>query len=82
MALEGLSPSITEFELNTVTVEGRDDLAYVVGTYALTMTLPGAPGPVEDTGKYVEIRHRQADAKWLIAVDIWSSDLPLPGPPE
>jgi len=76
------SPPITEFKLSTVKVEGRDDLAYVVGTYALTITPPGAPGPVKDTGKYVEIRRRQPDGKWLIAVDIFNSDLPIAAPPE
>ena len=75
-------PPITEFKFNNVKVEGRDDLAYVVGTYALTLAPPGAPGPVKDIGKYVEIRRRQPDGKWLIAVDIFNSDLPIPAPPE
>ncbi len=71
-------PPITEHSVNNVKVEGRDDLAYVVGTYAMTVEPPGAPGPVKDTGKYVEIRRRQPDGKWLMAVDIFNSDLPVP----
>jgi len=75
-------PPITEHSVNNVQVEGRDDLAYVVGTYAMTVEPPGAPGPVKDTGKYVEIRRRQPDGKWLIAVDIFNSDLPIAAAPE
>ena len=75
-------PPITEFKFDNVKVEGRDDLAYVVGTYAFTLAPPGAPGPVKATGRYVEIRRRQPDGKWLIAVDIFNSDLPIAAPPE
>ncbi len=38
----------------------------------------GAAEPVQDRGKYVEIRRKQADGAWLIAVDIFNSDLPIP----
>ncbi len=75
-------PPITDFKLNPVKVEGRDDLAYVLGTYTLTMAPPGAPGPVKDSGKYVEVQRRQADGRWLVAVDIFNSDLPVPPPPK
>jgi len=44
-----------EFTLNNTKVEGREDLAYVLGTYTMTMTLPGAPGPVKDSGKFVSV---------------------------
>lgn len=73
-------PPITAFKLNPVQVEGRDDLAYVLGTYTMTMAPPGAPGPVTDSGKYVEIRRRQTDGRWLVAVDIFNSDLAMPAP--
>ena len=73
-------PPITEFNLNPVKVEGRADLAYVLGTYTMTLAPPGAPGPVKDTGKYVEVRRRQADGRWLVAVDIFNSDVPIPPP--
>ena len=75
-------PPITDFKLNNVKVEGRDDLAYVLGTYTLTIAPPGAPGPVKDSGKFVEVRRRQADGRWLVAVDIFNSDLPAAPPPK
>ena len=75
-------PPITEFKITDVKVEGRDDLAYSVGTFAITMEPPGAPGPVKDSGTGVDIRRRQPDGTWLIAVDIFNSDLPIAAPPE
>jgi ketosteroid isomerase-like protein len=71
-------PPVTEFNFTNVKVEGRDDLAYVLGNYAMTLQVPGATAPVKDAGKYVEIRRRQPDGRWLISVDIFNSDLPAP----
>jgi uncharacterized protein (TIGR02246 family) len=73
-------PPITEFKLNNEKVEGREDLAYVLGTYTMTITPPGAPGPVKDSGKFVTVVRRQPDGRWLGAVDMFSSDLPPPPP--
>ena len=76
----GKLPPITEFILKPAQVEGRADLAYVLGTYTMTMAPPGAPGPIKDSGKYLEIRRRQTDGRWLVAVDIFNSDLAMPAP--
>ena len=76
-------PPITEFKLNNEKVEGRENLAYVLGTYTMTITPAGAPGPVKDSGKFVTIVRRQGDGRWLGAVDMFSSDLPpSPAPPK
>jgi uncharacterized protein (TIGR02246 family) len=74
-------PPITEFKLNNEKVEGREDLAYILGTYTMTITPQGAPGPVKDSGKFVTVVRRQPDGRWLCAVDMFSSDLPPPPPP-
>jgi uncharacterized protein (TIGR02246 family) len=73
-------PPITAFEGTNVKVEGRDDLAYVMGTYTMTIAPPGAPGPIKDSGKFVQIYLKQPDGSWLIAVDIFNSDLPAASP--
>jgi uncharacterized protein (TIGR02246 family) len=73
-------PPLTSFKATNVTVDGQGDFAYVVGTYTTTMAPPGAPGPVNDKGKFVEVRRKQPDGRWLIAVDMFSSDLPAPAP--
>jgi len=63
-------PAIKDFTLRNRKVEGRDDLAYVQGTYTMTMDLPGASEPVQESGYYVEVRRRQPDGRWLIAVQM------------
>ena len=75
-------PPMTEFKLNNEYVEGREDLAYVLGTYTMTMVPPGSPGPVKDSGKFVTVLRRQPDGQWLAAVDMFSSDLPAAPPPK
>ena len=75
--LLGAFPPMSAFELNSATVDGRGDLAFVHGTYIMTMSMPDGTA-VTDTGKYIEIRRRQ-DGRWLISHDIFNSDLPVPG---
>ena len=43
---------------------------------------PGSPGPVKDSGKFVTVLRRQPDGRWLVAVDMFSSDLPAALPPK
>jgi uncharacterized protein (TIGR02246 family) len=64
-------PPIVELTLNNVKVEGRGDLAYVLGTYSLTIAPPGAPGPITDSGNFLTIRRRQADGRWLVEVSFF-----------
>ncbi len=60
-------------------IEGRGDLAYARGHYTLTGT-PKAKGgaPLHDEGKFLEVLRRQPDGAWRYAVDMYSSNLPLP----
>ena len=73
-----LFPSNTQFEPTIVQIDGRGDLAFVRATYSMTILVEGTLEPTHDTGKYVEIWRKQPDGKWLLAVDISNSDLPLP----
>ncbi len=66
-----------EYEGTVVEIDGRGDLAFVRGNYSETYTVEGAPEPIHHAGKYVKIWRRQPDGSWLIAVEIWNSDLPL-----
>jgi uncharacterized protein (TIGR02246 family) len=72
-------PPMTAFEIEIDEIVGRGDLAYVRGRYTLELSPPGAPEPVRDEGKFIEIRRRQADGSWPLAVDIYNSDLAVPG---
>ena len=55
-------------ELVEYGVEG--DLAYQVGTFAITGTNP------TEQGKFVNILRRQADGTWKVTVSIFNSDRP------
>jgi uncharacterized protein (TIGR02246 family) len=72
-------PPVSNFQLTNITVDGRGDLAFVHGRYSMTLTMPDG-SQVADSGKYLEIRRRQPDGRWLLAYDIFNSDVPLPQP--
>jgi uncharacterized protein (TIGR02246 family) len=67
-------PPMSAFELQIVELDGRGDLAFVRGTYTLTVNPEGAP-PVTDTGNWLEIRRKQSDGSWTIYRDTWNSDV-------
>lgn len=66
-------PKVTKFDLRIEEVEGVGNLCYVRGTFSMSMRPESGP-PVDDFGKYVEVRKKQPDGNWLIAVDIFNSD--------
>jgi ketosteroid isomerase-like protein len=69
-------PPISEARLTIQEIDGYGDLAYVRGTYAMTLSIEGVE--MLDTGKYIEIHRKQADGSWPMTVDIFNSDLPVP----
>ena len=69
-------PPFSGLTLNAVEIDGRGDLAFVRGIFSMTMEIEGMP-PVQETGKYIEIRRKQTDGSWLITADIFNSDTPL-----
>jgi len=71
-------PPVTDVELPIVEIDGRGDLAYTRGTYSMTMVMDGAPEPVTLIGKNLAIWRKQSDGSWLIAVEMFNSDLPMP----
>ncbi len=70
-------PPMTEFNLTITKLEGCCDLAYMVGAYSMTIAPEGAPEPIQDVGKFIEVRQKQDDGSWQIAEDIFNSDLPM-----
>jgi ketosteroid isomerase-like protein len=66
-----------KMDIQSDEIDGRGDLAYVVGRYRFTAT-PKAKGvAMKDEGKFVEVYRRQPDGSWKYAVDIYNSDLPV-----
>jgi ketosteroid isomerase-like protein len=76
LALPGLSISWTPTK---VEVAKSGDLAYLYGTYQLSITGPDGK-PIDDHGKMLEIWKKQSDGNWKCIVDTWSSDLPAAAP--
>jgi ketosteroid isomerase-like protein len=70
--------TFTEFNSNLIEVHGYGDIAYGRGTVTLTFQFEGAEESISESAKWIAIFRKQPDGKWLIAVDIWNSDLPLP----
>ncbi len=64
------------FTLQVSSVEGRGDLAYSHGTYAIRFQ-PGNEGEfIDDTGKWLVVHRKQADGSWLTIADMYNSDQP------
>lgn len=72
-------PPVSNVKFVQNEVVGAGDLAYVRGSYSMTISPPGIP-PIEDKGAYIEIWRKQPDGRWLISRDIYNSSVPLPAP--
>jgi ketosteroid isomerase-like protein len=51
------------------------DLVYETGTFGISLTMPGAPEPVTDHGKYMTVWKRHRGGVLKIKTEIWNSDL-------
>ena len=73
---KGFLDSLTDISWKTNRVETAKsgDMAYLIGTYEMTMK-----DGTKDKGKYCEVWKKQADGKWKVSADMFSSDLPAPG---
>jgi ketosteroid isomerase-like protein len=65
-------PPLAAFAVTNDVIEGSGTLAYVLGHGV--MTVEGTP---PDTFKFVEVRRKEADGVWRMAVDMFSSNLPV-----
>ena len=69
-----------DVKLVQIGAAGSGSIGYAAGTYEFTSGPMGTQA-VHDTGKYIVGMKRGADGKWLIAHDIFNSDLPCPPAP-
>lgn len=69
-----MSPRDIRLQVQEIEICG--DTAYEVGTYSMSIQPAGA-SRIEDRGKYIVIHKRQSDGRWLIARDIFNSDMPM-----
>jgi ketosteroid isomerase-like protein len=50
------------------------DLVYETGAFGVSLTMPGAPEPVTDHGKYMTVWEQQRGGVLKIKTEIWNSD--------
>ena len=67
-------PPASDVNLEWAEIEGVGDVAFVRGSFTLIVT-PEGMDAVADTGKFLNVRRRQADGSWLIHRDIFNSNL-------
>jgi uncharacterized protein (TIGR02246 family) len=79
-AMGAFMPMKPQLTLTPVAVSANGPMAVERGTYSMTFTPPGAPGPVTEAGKYLA-HWKLVDGKWMMAADAWNSDAPPPGAP-
>ena len=76
--IESFDLTITEHAIELIEIDGYGDVAYGQATYVEAMILGGGSEPIREVGKILFIFRRQPDGSWLIAVEMWNSDLPSP----
>lgn len=72
--------NVTEYDIEIEDIHVSGDFAYVRGTFSETLSLEGVTEEYIDEGKTLQIWRKDAAGTWRVAVDSWSSNLPLPAP--
>ena len=70
---------VISWQPTRVQVGKSGEMAWVRGTYALTMN-DASGKPIDDRGKYIEVWEKQTDGNWKCAADMWNSDLAASAP--
>jgi uncharacterized protein (TIGR02246 family) len=61
-------------------IVGSGDLAYLRGTWTMTISIPGVPAPITEHGNLLLIYRKQSDGVWKITREMMNSDVPEPAP--
>lgn len=70
-----------KFQSSKVEVAKAGDVAYMQGSYTMTMTDPNSKQVINDHGSYVTTYRKQPDGSWKAVADIATSEVPPPVPP-
>jgi ketosteroid isomerase-like protein len=78
MQAMGMTMKDVDFTVTDVQVGGP--YAYEVGTYKMTVTMPGM-GEIPDEGKYLTVWEKVPDGSWKIKIETWNTNMqpPMPG---
>jgi len=66
---------IHSFDMNIADVWASGDIVCEVGTYTISLTLPGTDHPVNDNGKYLNVWRKNSDGKLKLKYEIWNTDM-------
>jgi len=64
----------TAFTLETTDVIETGNYAIEIGTYTITMKIPGMDMPWTDNGKYMNVWELQDDGSYKMKADTWNTD--------
>jgi ketosteroid isomerase-like protein len=73
MAKSGVK--FTSYEPTVVKVMVNGNMVTEIGTYKISLTMPGMDKPMDDHGKYLIIWEKQKDGSLKIKVETWNSDV-------
>jgi ketosteroid isomerase-like protein len=65
----------TAFEPTILKVLPNGNLITEIGTYKITMTMPGMDKPMNDHGKYLTVWEKQKDGSLKVKIETWNSDV-------
>ena len=63
------------FEPTTLKVMPNGNMITEIGTYAISMTMPGMEKSMDDHGKYLTIWEKQKDGSLKVKIETWNSDI-------
>ena len=63
------------FEPKTLKVFANGDMITEVGTYKISISIPGMEKPMDDQGKYLTVWEKQKDGSLKIKIETWNSDV-------
>lgn len=68
-------PKVTDLHCTDMIIQGKDGLVYVAGTYSMTLHPEGAD-PIQDDGKYLDVRRKDPDGTWRFVADMFNTSVP------
>jgi ketosteroid isomerase-like protein len=66
---------ITAFEPVTLKVLVNGNMITEIGTYKISMSMPGMEKPMDDHGKYLTIWEKQKDGSLKVKIETWNTDV-------
>jgi ketosteroid isomerase-like protein len=66
---------ITSFEPVTLKVLVNGNMITEIGTYKISMSMPGMENAMDDHGKYLTIWEKQKDGSLKVKIETWNTDV-------